>query len=166
MDGTAEIFVWDGVKDEKTIAAGREFVNHLRFQQGNVTLPGEQDLTDSLTNQWNTYRVWLERFFTLSAEGTDRRQFYRNSRPPQLTRVGHCAANHRHKPQQHGFHRRAGTQGGGGNQPHPVAPCALRHPALGALRWNILAIHGEAYFQAYGFRTGDPTRKPRLLSSM
>ncbi|SPF50202.1 Multi-sensor signal transduction histidine kinase [Syntrophobacter sp. SbD1] len=87
MDGTAEIFVWDGVKDEKTIAADLEFVNHLRFQQGNVTLPGEQDLTDSLTNQWNTYRVALEKFFTLSSEGTDRRQFYRNSILPQSQRV-------------------------------------------------------------------------------
>ncbi len=87
MDGTAEIFVWDGVKDERTVAADREFVNHLRFQQGNVTLPGEQDLTDSLTNQWNTYRVALEKFFTLSAEGTDRRQFYRNSILPQSQRV-------------------------------------------------------------------------------
>src|SRR5208283_752268 len=91
MDRTAEIFLWDGVKDEKVVVTEREFVRYLRFQQGNVTLPGEQEFTDSLTNQWSAYRVLFERFFTLSAEGTGRWEFYRNSLLPHSQQVSDIA---------------------------------------------------------------------------
>ncbi len=87
MDRTAEVFLWDGVKDEKGFVAQREFSDRLRFQQGNVTLPGEQELTDSLTNQWNAYRAVFEQFFALSAEGTGRREFYRNRLLPQSQQI-------------------------------------------------------------------------------
>ncbi|HYA42354.1 MAG TPA: histidine kinase dimerization/phospho-acceptor domain-containing protein, partial [Syntrophobacteraceae bacterium] len=83
MDRTAEIFLWDGVKDEIAVVAERKFVDRLRFQQGNVTVPGEQELTDSLTDQWDAYRMAFEQLFALSSGGTVRGEFYRNSLLPQ-----------------------------------------------------------------------------------
>ena len=52
-----------------------EFEKSLRIQQGNVTLPGEQELTDQLTEAWHGYRQNLEKFYTL-ADLTARRKFY------------------------------------------------------------------------------------------
>ncbi len=53
-----------------------EFEKNLRTQQGNVTLPGEQELTDQLTGAWQGYKQNLEKFYTLS-DLTARRDFYR-----------------------------------------------------------------------------------------
>jgi NtrC-family two-component system sensor histidine kinase KinB len=77
MDRTAETFLREGVKDKRISAREGAFTDNLRFQQGNVTLPGEQELTDTLAKQWNVYRTLLEQFFTLSPEGNARRDFYR-----------------------------------------------------------------------------------------
>ncbi|MDR3557560.1 MAG: ATP-binding protein [Syntrophobacteraceae bacterium] len=77
MDRTAETFIWEGVKDKRISAEEGKFAENLRFQQGNVTVPGEQELTDALKKQWNVYRTLFEQFFTLSAEGNARRDFYR-----------------------------------------------------------------------------------------
>ena len=77
LDRIAEAFIWENVKDAGVSSSESEFADRLRFQQGNVTLPGEQELTDALTNQWNVYRSLFDRFVTLPAEGSARREFYR-----------------------------------------------------------------------------------------
>jgi two-component system, NtrC family, sensor histidine kinase KinB len=59
-----------------------EFEKNLRIQQGNVTLPGEQELTDKLTAAWQGYRQGLENFYRLS-DLTARREFYRQQLLPQ-----------------------------------------------------------------------------------
>jgi NtrC-family two-component system sensor histidine kinase KinB len=53
-----------------------DFEKSLRIQQGNVTLPGEQELTDKLTAAWKGYKQGLDNFYTL-ADLTQRREFYR-----------------------------------------------------------------------------------------
>jgi two-component system, NtrC family, sensor histidine kinase KinB len=58
-----------------------EFEKNLRFQQGNVTVPGEQALTDRLTEFWKGYSRDLENFYKLS-DLPQRREFYdRRLRP-------------------------------------------------------------------------------------
>lgn len=52
-----------------------EFEKNLRIQQGNVTLPGEQELTDRLTDSWKNYGRELERFYKI-ADLTQRRELY------------------------------------------------------------------------------------------
>jgi signal transduction histidine kinase len=59
-----------------------EFEKNLRIQQGNVTLPGEQDLTDKLTVAWQGYRQDLDKFYKIS-DLTARREFYRQRLLPQ-----------------------------------------------------------------------------------
>jgi signal transduction histidine kinase len=83
LDRTAETFVWEGVMNEKSSSEEREFSDRLQFQQGNVTVPGEQELTDALTRQWGVYRRLFEQFFTLSADENGRREFYRQKLLPQ-----------------------------------------------------------------------------------
>ncbi len=62
-----------------------DFEKNLRIQQGNVTLPGEQDLTDKLTDAWKGYRQNLENFYKLS-NLAERREFYhRQLLPPSQT---------------------------------------------------------------------------------
>ena len=87
MDRGAELFLWDGVKNETVAAAEHEFASRLKFQQGNVTLPGEQELTNSLTGEWNAYRSLLEEFFSVPDGGSERREFYRTRLLPQSERV-------------------------------------------------------------------------------
>jgi two-component system, NtrC family, sensor histidine kinase KinB len=59
-----------------------EFEKNLRIQQGNVTLPGEQELTDKLTAAWQGYRHDLENFYNLS-DLTARRELYRQRLLPR-----------------------------------------------------------------------------------
>ncbi len=59
-----------------------EFEKSLGIQQGNVTLPGEQELTDKLTAAWKGYRQDLENFYKL-ADLTARRELYRQRLLPQ-----------------------------------------------------------------------------------
>jgi two-component system, NtrC family, sensor histidine kinase KinB len=59
-----------------------EFENNLRIQQSNVTLPGEQELTDSLAAAWQGYRQDLEKFYKLS-DLNARREFYHQRLLPQ-----------------------------------------------------------------------------------
>jgi two-component system, NtrC family, sensor histidine kinase KinB len=54
----------------------RNFEKNLRIQQGNVTLPGEQELTNQLTGSWQGYRQDLDNFYKLT-DMTARREFYR-----------------------------------------------------------------------------------------
>jgi signal transduction histidine kinase/HAMP domain-containing protein len=43
-----------------------DFEKNLAFQQGNVTVPGEQEVTDQLTQLWRAYRRELENFYQIS----------------------------------------------------------------------------------------------------
>jgi len=62
-----------------------DFEKNLRIQRGNVTLPGEQELTDKLTEAWKGYRQNLENFYKL-ADLAERREFYhRQLLPPSQT---------------------------------------------------------------------------------
>ncbi len=62
-----------------------DFEKNLRIQRGNVTLPGEQELTDKLTAAWKGYRQNLENFYKL-ANLAQRREFYlRQLLPPSQT---------------------------------------------------------------------------------
>ena len=62
-----------------------DFEKNLRIQRGNVTLPGEQELTDKLTDAWKGYRQNLENFYKL-ADLAERREFYHQQLlPPSQT---------------------------------------------------------------------------------
>ncbi len=52
-----------------------KFEKNLRIQQGNVTLPGEQELTDRLTASWKSYVVELGKFYKIT-DLSVRREFY------------------------------------------------------------------------------------------
>ncbi len=78
-DRGAEAFVWENNEAVGTIeSAINEFADNLKFQQGNVTVPGEQELTDRLTRVWQEYRSELEKFLQMPDEGGIRRDVYRN----------------------------------------------------------------------------------------
>ncbi len=85
MDRSAEAFAW-GWDDNRQVvdSAIGEFSKSLKFQQGNITLPGEKELTDRLTKLWNNYRSDLESYFQLPQTGSARRDFYR-TRPLPLS---------------------------------------------------------------------------------
>jgi len=53
-----------------------EFEEALKFQQGNVTVPGEQEATDRLTSLWDKYRALHARFLSLNAPSEQRRKSY------------------------------------------------------------------------------------------
>ena len=44
----------------------KDFENNLKFQQGNITVPGEQELTDRLTTLWQDYRMEMDHFFKVA----------------------------------------------------------------------------------------------------
>jgi len=63
-----------------------EFDKNLRFQQGNVTVPGEQELTDRLAESWKIYRHDLDNFYQVS-DLAKRREFYRQQLLPRSQEV-------------------------------------------------------------------------------
>ncbi len=91
MDRAAETFIYEGKNDLQISSNERSFTDNLRFQQGNVTVPGEQELTDALTKQWNVYRKLFENYFSLAAEGKTRLEFYRKKLLPQSRLVSSLA---------------------------------------------------------------------------
>ncbi|MHB1559446.1 MAG: sensor histidine kinase, partial [Isosphaeraceae bacterium] len=50
------------------------FEQHLRTEQGNVTLPGEQELADDLDRLYRRYLAAADRFFALPPEQDERRE--------------------------------------------------------------------------------------------
>ncbi len=84
LDRQAELCLLEDRPDvcqrSKTVLS--EFEKNLRIQQGNVTLPGEQELTDKLAAAWQAYRQGLENFYKLS-DLTARREFYSQRLLPQ-----------------------------------------------------------------------------------
>jgi two-component system, NtrC family, sensor histidine kinase KinB len=55
-----------------------EFEKNLKFQQGNITVPGEQELTDLLTQQWVSYRRSLESLAESPITSSERLDSYRD----------------------------------------------------------------------------------------
>ena len=49
------------------------FEQHLRTEQGNVTLPGEQELADGLESLFHSYLASADRFFALPSQQAERR---------------------------------------------------------------------------------------------
>ena len=74
---------------DKTIidSAVLRFSQSLKFQQGNVTLPGEQELTDKLAESWKTYSGELNTFLEMPESGVPRLDFYRTRLLPQSDAV-------------------------------------------------------------------------------
>ncbi|MHB9074532.1 MAG: ATP-binding protein [Desulfobaccales bacterium] len=84
LDRQAELCLLEDRPDvcQRSEALLGEFEKNLRIQQGNVTLPGEQELTDKLTASWQGYRQDLDKFYKLS-DLTARRAFYHQQLLPQ-----------------------------------------------------------------------------------
>ncbi len=89
LDRIAEFSLWEAPEDtlQETKSSIIEFEKNLKFQQGNVTVHGEQELTDRLSGLWNTYRSEVEGFMN-SPESTDvRRALYRSRILPRSQEV-------------------------------------------------------------------------------
>jgi two-component system, NtrC family, sensor histidine kinase KinB len=63
---------------------------NLHIQQGNVTLPGEQELTNRLTNAWQSYKQNLDNFYKLTDLGS-RHTFYRQQILPRSQTIRETA---------------------------------------------------------------------------
>ncbi|MFZ0930619.1 MAG: ATP-binding protein [Syntrophobacteraceae bacterium] len=84
----AEPLLYESSADKTIIdSAVRRFSQSLKFQQGNVTLPGEQELTNKLAESWKTYRSELETLVQMQEGGAARRDFYRTRLLPQSDTV-------------------------------------------------------------------------------
>jgi signal transduction histidine kinase len=88
LDRQAELCLWEDRPEvcRQSQSVLGEFDNNLRFQQGNVTVPGEQELTDRLTESWKGYSLDLENFYQLS-NLSERREFYRRRLLPRSQEV-------------------------------------------------------------------------------
>jgi signal transduction histidine kinase len=67
-----------GGEEEKAVAQSREyrpqFERHLDVERHNVTLPGEQDLADRLTDLYGRYSKLSDRFFAISPKQVEARK--------------------------------------------------------------------------------------------
>jgi signal transduction histidine kinase len=88
LERQAESCSWEDRPDlcRQSEPVMREFEKNLRFQQGNITVPGEQELVDRLTESWKSYRRDLENFYQLS-DLAQRREFYRRRLMPRSQEV-------------------------------------------------------------------------------
>ncbi len=68
----------------------RNFEKNLRIQRGNVTLPGEQELTNRLTDAWQGYKQNLDNFYKLPDLGS-RHTFYRQQILPRSQTIRETA---------------------------------------------------------------------------
>lgn len=90
LDHLAEVSLWEKLpgsprQDVETIG---EFEQNLKFQQGNITLPGEKELTERLTAQWQAYYQELRNFYQLSSSGSLPGTFIGRPSCPVLRRFG------------------------------------------------------------------------------
>ena len=94
LDRSAEVSLGQGCPDliSRMNKPGREFEKNLKFQQGNVTVPGEQELTDQLTSTWIDYRRELEHFYrTAQNSGKPSLEAYRQALWPRSQEVREAA---------------------------------------------------------------------------
>jgi two-component system, NtrC family, sensor histidine kinase KinB len=83
-----EPLLYESSADKTLIdSAVLRFSQSLKFQQRNLTLPGEQELTNKLAELWKTYRSELESFVQMQESGAARRGFYRTMLLPQSDAV-------------------------------------------------------------------------------
>jgi signal transduction histidine kinase/HAMP domain-containing protein len=89
LDRIAEASLWErlpnAIRDSEP--AILEFQRDLQFQQGNVTLPGEHELTDRLTDLWNTYHAAFLSFLRAPEAGSAPRDVYHRSLLPLLQEI-------------------------------------------------------------------------------
>jgi NtrC-family two-component system sensor histidine kinase KinB len=92
LDRQAELCLWEDRPEvcQRSQSVLAEFDQNLHFQQGNVTVPGEQELTDRLTGSWKSYRRDLENFYKLS-DLTQRQEFYSHRLSPRSQEVREIA---------------------------------------------------------------------------
>jgi NtrC-family two-component system sensor histidine kinase KinB len=88
LNHLAEILQWENPSGSLHLkeAAIKQFNKDLQFQQGNVTVKGEQELTDRLTEVWKSYRKGLEEYYQL-ADLAARRDYYRQSLLPRSQEI-------------------------------------------------------------------------------
>jgi signal transduction histidine kinase/HAMP domain-containing protein len=83
-----EMLVYANSGDRPVIdSAVQRFSESLKFQQGNVTLPGERELTETLTESWKAYKGELETLLEIRENGAERLEFYRSRLLPESDRV-------------------------------------------------------------------------------
>ncbi len=66
LDRLAEISLCQKVSELTSIKSEpdkQDFENNLKFQQRNITVPGERELTDQLTTLWLDYRLEMDHFY-------------------------------------------------------------------------------------------------------
>jgi len=88
LDRLAASLLWENPADAgaRSESIRGEFEQNLRFQQGNVTIAGEQELTDSLTASWRRY-VQEEKNYCQLADFAQRREYYRQRLLPRSLEV-------------------------------------------------------------------------------
>ncbi len=88
LDHQAELLLWGNPPEalQHRDAAIQEFQKSLKFQQGNVTVKGEQELTDRLTEAWKSYQQGLEEFYQ-RADLPPRRELYLQQLQPHSREV-------------------------------------------------------------------------------
>jgi two-component system, NtrC family, sensor histidine kinase KinB len=89
LDQIAQTSLWEDLagpqEDGKPVVMG--FEKELAFQRGNVTVPGEQELTDRLSELWKSYRAEFEEFGKLPRSGDERRVFFQKNLLPRSHEV-------------------------------------------------------------------------------
>ena len=89
LDHLAEVSLWEKASRRlagKIKQAIGEFEQNLKFQQGNITVPGERELTERLTAQWQSYRQGLKDYYQLTDSGASR-DYYRATLLPRSQAV-------------------------------------------------------------------------------
>ena len=77
LDRIADSSLWEKLPDpsNESEPAILEFERNLQFQQGNVTVPGEQELTDRLTELWTVYKREFQSLLQMPDTGTTAPRF-------------------------------------------------------------------------------------------
>ncbi len=85
LDYLGEVFIWEKPADwqRQNDEAISELERNLKLQQGNVTLPGEQRLTDRLTDLWLSYHRELTSFYQSVNSGAPMQDLYRKTLLPR-----------------------------------------------------------------------------------
>ena len=94
LDRIAQVSLWEdypGLQRESQLSVD-EFGKNLKFQQGNVTVSGEQEATDRLTGLWTVYLQEYRRFIE-AGSGTGRPLVYRDQLLPKSEEVREAAQN-------------------------------------------------------------------------
>lgn len=80
LDRLAMASIWEIPQDVHSQSEGlfHDFEKNLQFQQQNVTVLGEQVLTDRMTEEWKTYREEVESLLKPLSSKPVRLDFFRN----------------------------------------------------------------------------------------